>query len=526
MLIRGLLRSTRAAALAVLVALAPGTAPGGMGLTLAASAVGAVALPSLAWARRGFSGGYSRPSASGFSFGGGRTPSFSGGYSRPRTPGLGGSSWQGLGFGTSAGDRALSRSSSGAALGRYRSQRESGRSGTGTGWGDVFSGQRTPRTWGSSDWYRRRGWSLPPYAYSSPRRFGVWNALFLWFLLDHLSTPGNAAFFYNHQNDPGYREWRAQADRQAQDNPTLKAKLDQLDSDLAARQGQPRDPNYLPPDVPGGAAHAGGEPSSGGAILWLLLLLGGTVVLYSWGGRRRENARSQSNRSTWASHKGAANVNPLETIGNFLRRKTSDQRYTPSLFRVGMTLAVDPAPFLLAGGVSKVSAPAGAGQLTSVEAVGTLDSGSATLTRLYLPGSSSFFQIHVDQAGQPDECRYFTVIDEVYPADAEEWSFWLDEAEGMIGWSEFQTKDGKLYGRVWTPGTTHTPPVKFEEKIESVDRTRTLSIQAMLYGAATGAAPPAPQTEYILVSAVEEGAQAWVRIAAGIDFSPASLSLS
>jgi len=59
-----------------------------------------------------------------------------------------------------------------------------------------------------------------------------------------------------------------------------------------------------------------------------------------------------------------------------------------------------------------------------------------------------------------------------------------------------------------------------------VDRTRTLSIQAMLYGAATGAPPPAPPTEYILVSAVEEGPQAWVRVAAGIDVNPASLSLS
>jgi hypothetical protein len=59
-----------------------------------------------------------------------------------------------------------------------------------------------------------------------------------------------------------------------------------------------------------------------------------------------------------------------------------------------------------------------------------------------------------------------------------------------------------------------------------VGRTRTLATRAMLYGAATGAAPPAPPTEYILVAAVEEGPQAWVRIAAGIDVNPASLSLS
>ena len=508
MRIGDLLQWTRAAALTAVAALAPGPAPGGMALPLIASAAGTLVPTSEALARRGFSGGYFRPSASGFSFGGRRTPSFSGGYTRPRTPGFGGSSGRGFGFGTSAGDRALSRSSAGAALGRYRSQREAGTSGTSTGWGGGFSGVRTPRPWNSSDWYRRRGWSLPPYAYRSPPRFGVWNALFLWFLLDHLSAPGHAAFFYNHQDDPGYRQWRADAERQAQDNPALKAKLDQLDSDLAARQGQPRDPNYLPPGVPAGVAHAGSGPSAGGALLWLLLLVGGTAFLYGVGGRSRSGALAQSHRSTWASHKGAATVNPLQTIGNLLRRKASDQRYTPSLFRVGMTLTVDPAPFLLAAGVTKVSAPANAGQLTSVEALGTLGAGSAVLTRLYLPGSTSMFQIHLDRAGNPDECRYFGLIDEVIPADAAEWGAWLDPAEGMIGWPEFQTKDGKLYGRAWAPGAARIPPLHAStETIETaVDRTRTASIQAMLYGAATGLPPPAPATEYILVAAVEEGA--------------------
>ena len=48
---------------------------------------------------------------------------------------------------------------------------------------------------------------------------------------------------------------------------------------------------------------------------------------------------------------------------------------------------------------------------------------------------------------------------------------------------------------------------------------------AMLYGGPTGAAPPAPDTEYILVAAIEEGGQAWVEIHAGIDVNPAALTL-
>ena len=50
-------------------------------------------------------------------------------------------------------------------------------------------------------------------------------------------------------------------------------------------------------------------------------------------------------------------------------------------------------------------------------------------------------------------------------------------------------------------------------------------MRAMLYAGATGASQPAPQTEYILVAAVEEAGQAWVEIHAGIDINPASLTL-
>lgn len=47
----------------------------------------------------------------------------------------------------------------------------------------------------------------------------------------------------------------------------------------------------------------------------------------------------------------------------------------------------------------------------------------------------------------------------------------------------------------------------------------------MLYAAPTGAQPPAPTTEYVLVEAVEEDGQAFVDIHAGIDINPQALSL-
>ena len=48
---------------------------------------------------------------------------------------------------------------------------------------------------------------------------------------------------------------------------------------------------------------------------------------------------------------------------------------------------------------------------------------------------------------------------------------------------------------------------------------------AMLYARPTGAPVPAPQTEYILVAAVDAGERAWVELYAGIDISPQTLTL-
>ncbi len=189
-----------------------------------------------------------------------------------------------------------------------------------------------------------------------------------------------------------------------------------------------------------------------------------------------------------------------------------------------MTFPVDPAPFVLAAGATKVAPPEGSGMI-SVEALGLLSDGSIALHRLYLPGRRSFFQLHLDQAGTPDECRYFSQIDEVTPASQEEWGFWLDPAQGLIGWPQFQTKDGKTYGRVWAPGGGRIEPRQQTETVQDVKGTTTRTVMAMLYGGPTGAAPPAPDTEYILVSAINDGGQAWVEIHAGIDVNPAALTL-
>jgi hypothetical protein len=316
----------------------------------------------------------------------------------------------------------------------------------------------------------------------------------LWAALNSLSSPGSAEYFHNYQNDPGYVQWRREADREAGHNPAVAAKLDQLDTQLAQMEGQPRNPSAGTPVRPSPA------PAGGSGFIWPVLFLGIVFLLLLW---------------LWRRHMAQPVVAPAAPglAGSAATR-----------FRVGMTMPVDPSPFVLAAGLTKVQPLEGSGMI-SVEVVGLLREGSVLLHRLYLPGGKAFFQFHLGADGQPDECRYFSRLDEVTPADNQEWGLRLDPAEGMIGWPSFQTKDGKMYGRVWAPSDSRVPPRKMGETLQFVDHVEQRQLQMMLYGGPTGGAPPAPQTEYILVSAIEATGQAWVEIDAGIDINPAALTL-
>jgi hypothetical protein len=55
--------------------------------------------------------------------------------------------------------------------------------------------------------------------------------------------------YYSHQQDPDMIQWRNEANRLAQDNAELKAKLNQMDNQANGLSGQPKDPNYIPPTM-------------------------------------------------------------------------------------------------------------------------------------------------------------------------------------------------------------------------------------------------------------------------------------
>jgi len=337
------------------------------------------------------------------------------------------------------------------------------------------------------------GWGgggyAPGYAVSAPR-FGAWDAVLAWSLLNSLSRPQSVAYFQDNRDDPRYAQWRAEADRKAQTDPAVAQKLAELDTLMAAK-AQPANPRPAPSD------------SGGLGGLFVVVFVGGAILLGLWLMRRRAAAVA-----------GGGSIAMARGLSGSAQ----------SRFRVGMTFPVDPSPFVLAAGMTKVKPPE-AGGMISVEAVGLVNDGGVGLHRLYLPGGEAFFMLHLGQDGAPDECRYFTLLDRITPASQDEWGFWLDPAQGMIGWPQFETKDGKTYDRVWAPGSSRVEPRQQVETVQTTTGTIERKIQAMLYGARTGAAPPAPATEYVLVCAVEQGDEAWVEVYAGIDINPAALTL-
>ncbi len=503
-----------------------------LGTGVAAGVVSGLLVPAdPAEARRSSSsGGYSRPSSGGSS----RTPSFggssgssSGGYSRPSGSGSssGYSSGSSGGYSGSGSDRGASRGQSRNALDDFFAPAERTPS-AGSGSSGSSSSRRRP----SSDsydpygYYGSRGYRLPDYAYGGRSSFGIFDAVLLWYLLDSLSTPSHAQFFRDNQNDPGYQAWRQEADQRAASDADLRAKLAELDRSIASGSSDPAHAGQLPSDIPdtvGRARDLSGGPGMG--TILIVILIGGFIIYMIW-----RTSRGSGKTGGVPPKMVGGDGSALGSAAAILRNKLSGAVYKPELFRPGMPLALDQTPFILADGKTKVAAPrsAGGGGQVGVEAIGTASDRSGTYHRLYLEDEGAFFQLVLDAQGQPAECRYFSKFDEVQPADRDEWGFWLDKQDGMIGWPEFQTKDGQTYARAWSPGSSRVPPRDLDEQVRTLDGTTDRKLHCMLYARKTGLADPAPETEYLLVTAVDAAGQAFVELHAGIDINPAALSLS
>jgi len=123
----------------------------------------------------------------------------------------------------------------------------------------VYQKAQTYSNFDHGNYYTRRdnyygatGWTPPAYVYRSSPSFGVWDALMWWMILDNVGNRKYTSAAYHHADDPGYRQWRQEADRLAQNNQELKEKLAKLDAEVKQQEseGLARDAAYLPPGMP------------------------------------------------------------------------------------------------------------------------------------------------------------------------------------------------------------------------------------------------------------------------------------
>lgn len=95
-----------------------------------------------------------------------------------------------------------------------------------------------------------KGYSNPNMYRSFPS-FGIWDGLMLWFILDNISQASNKQMYYNNMNDEGIKQFRSEAEKLAQSDEQLKAKLEQLDKEMAVMKasGVAPKPGVLPAGI-------------------------------------------------------------------------------------------------------------------------------------------------------------------------------------------------------------------------------------------------------------------------------------
>jgi hypothetical protein len=99
--------------------------------------------------------------------------------------------------------------------------------------------------------YDTYGWSAPAYVYGFYPRYGLWDTVFLAFMLDHIYEDQYALMFYHHRHDAEIQQWMDDNDRLAEENADLRDRLDAMRSrmDQYDRDGLTEDQNYVPADA-------------------------------------------------------------------------------------------------------------------------------------------------------------------------------------------------------------------------------------------------------------------------------------
>ena len=122
-------------------------------------------------------------------------------------------------------------------------------------------------------YYYRRGvfydhyhYAPPPYVYNMYPRYGIYDTMFLAFMLDNIAQQQYALMYYNHMNEVPMMQWRQDMDNQAATDDSLRDKLAVMDQQVANLQGAPADNEYVPPDAADVALSADAIGAVAGAV--------------------------------------------------------------------------------------------------------------------------------------------------------------------------------------------------------------------------------------------------------------------
>ena len=99
--------------------------------------------------------------------------------------------------------------------------------------------------------YDGHGWAPPRYVYGLRPRYGLWDATFLAFAMDHAAEEQYKMMFYHHQHDSDVQQFMQDSEGAAAENTGLREKLEAVKAQVAsmAQSGQPVDQAYVPPDA-------------------------------------------------------------------------------------------------------------------------------------------------------------------------------------------------------------------------------------------------------------------------------------
>lgn len=157
---------------------------------------------------------------------------------------------------SSAGQSAIQKEASVKAYNEYKGKFAKPDNPVGQTGSTTTPAPQPSRTWDNyrdyrsyrDNYYAGQGWRAPGYAYQSYPSFGLWDAMFLWFMLRQASGP---SFMYNHQNDPGVQSFRQEADKMAASNADLKKQLADLDAKVEQmkKDGVAVDPKKMPEGI-------------------------------------------------------------------------------------------------------------------------------------------------------------------------------------------------------------------------------------------------------------------------------------